>query len=174
MKWLLYIASLGFFCWFISEVLELTSINTPVVYYLTSVYHLFAGIGIWGLHKVQNKPHFKIGLIGTALSSATYIGLIYFPIEVMYSGLEFSEFIDLHPVYKIPGIIWFVGMLLFGISILRGQFYPTWSGVVFILGTILFTITPLLGLFQDMGHVSNMIFAFTVIYMCVYALRKDT
>ncbi len=174
MKYLLYAGILGFSFWICSEVIEiyLGGYNSAV-YYLTTLYHAFAGFGVWGLHKTQSDEKTNyLSLVGAAIVFIAYIGIAYFPIQVMNSGLTFAEFLDVIPAYKIPGALWFFGMIAFGISILKTRHFPAWTGVVFLLGTIMFTATPLLKWPVIVVNFTNIIFAATVIYLCIISLRE--
>ena len=104
MKYLLYAGILGFAFWMISEVIELISGYNSTVYYLTSGYHFFAGLGVWGLYKVQQGHSNILGKTGAVISSLSYLGLTLFPIQVLNSGLSFPEFLEANPLYKIEKI----------------------------------------------------------------------
>ena len=172
MKYLLYAGILGFSFWMVSEIIEIVNGYNPTVYYLTSGYHFLAGIGIWGLFKVQPNDKNRLGKIGAVITLIAYLSLTYFPIIVMNSGLNLSEFIDANPIYKIFGGFWFLGMILFGISLTKTKCFPLWTAIVFIIGTIIFTATPLLGWPTVLANCTNIIFSLTVIYMCVFGLNK--
>jgi hypothetical protein len=172
MKYLLYAGILGFSFWMISEIIEVIDGYIPTVYYLTSGYHLLAGIGIWGLHKAQAHNENTLSKIGAALALIAYMGLTFFPIQVMNSGMNFSDFLEANPLYKIPGVFWFLGMILLGISLLKTKYFPSWTSIAFILGTIIFTATPLLGWPTILANCTNIAFSLTVIYMCIYGLNK--
>jgi hypothetical protein len=172
MKYLLYAGILGFSFWMISEVMEIVNGYSPTVYYLTSGYHLLAGIGIWGLYKVQVDNKIKLSKIGAVITLIAYISLTFFPIQVLNSGLSFPEFLEANPLYKIPGGFWFLGMILFGISLIRTKYFPLWTAIIFIIGTIIFTATPLLGLPTILVNCTNIVFSLAVIYMCVLGLNQ--
>ena len=85
MKYLLYAGILGFSFWMVSEIIEIVNGYNPTVYYLTSGYHFLAGIGIWGLFKVQPNDKNTLGKIGAVITLVAYLSLTYFPITVMNS-----------------------------------------------------------------------------------------
>ena len=172
MKYLIYIAILGFVTWIVSELIEIVEGGyNSTVYYLTSVYHIFAGFGIWGLHLLQSQKKNTISLISVVLISLTYFSLGYFPIQVMNAGLSISEFIIQNPLYKIPGIISLIGFVLFGYAIIRTKYFPNWTGLVLIFGTIIYAISMALE-FQIVVNINNIILSGTIIYMCFYGLKK--
>jgi hypothetical protein len=172
MKYLLYAGILGFSFWMISEAMEMVHGYNPIVYYLTSGYHFLAGFGIWGLHKVQADNKNRLSKIGAFITLIAYVGLTFFPIQVMNSGLDFPEFLEANPLYKVPGGFWFLGMILFGISLIRTKYFPLWSALVFIIGTIMFTATPLLGWPTVLVNCTNMVLSLTAIYLCISGLNK--
>lgn len=174
MKYFLMAGILGFASWALSEALEIyQSGYSPPVYYLTALYHVFAGFGVWGLHKAQSKHGGSmLSFTGATITLIAFLCMVYFPIAVMNSGLSITGFFDVNPAYKVPAALWFAGMTLFGISILKTKHFPTWTGVVFLLGTIVFTATPLLKWPTLLANVTNSVFAATVIYMCFTSLRN--
>lgn len=172
MKFFIFTAIIGFTCWIGSEVLEIIFQGyNSTVYYLTTSYHILAGIGIWGLHYLQFQPENRLSYISTLLISITYFALAYFPIQVMNSGISVSEFLELHPVYKIPGLISLVGFILFGLSILKAGYFPKWAGVIIILGTLIYAIAMVLKL-QIVVNINNCILSLSIIYLCIFGLRK--
>jgi len=171
-KLFLYAAIFGFTCWMISEVFEIVHGGySPTVYYLTSVYHFFAGVGIWGLYKRQTLNKNTFNTVSTAITSIAYIGLTLFPVDVMNSGLSIIDFVNSNPIYKVGGFIWFIGMIMFSISVIRTTFFPKWTGIVMLIGTIIFMVTPLLGWPVLLVNINNIIFAATVIYISFNNLK---
>ncbi len=174
MNYLLYAGILGFSFWICSEVIEIyLSGYNAAVYYLTALYHVFAGFGVWGLHKIQSGQCKNVlSAFGAATTLIAYVGVIYFPIEVMHSGLTIPEFLNIKPIYKIPGALWLLGMLMFGVSVLKSKHFPIWTGVVILLGAGIFVATPLLNWPAKLANVSNILLAATFIYLCTISLRQ--
>ena len=171
MNYLIYIAILAFMFWPVSEIIEIKEGgHNSTVYYMTSVFHILAGFGIWGLHLLQSPLVINLSLIGTVFISITYFVLAYFPIQVMNSKLSFSEFITIHPIYRVPGIINVIGFIIFGIAIIRIGFFPAWTGVIIILGTIIFAIAMTMKN-HIVVNINNIIISATIIYMCIFGLR---
>lgn len=171
MNYLIYIAILGFTLWIISEIIEIIEeSHNSTVYHMTSAYHILAGIGIWGLHLLQSHLIINLSLIGTVFISITYFFLAYFPIQVMNTKVSISEYIKIHPMYRVPGFISLIGFILFGISIIRIGFFPSWAGIIIILGTIIFPLA-MAKKNQIIVNINNIIISATLIYMCIYGLR---
>lgn len=166
-KYLLLAAILGYLCWMISEVVEIVhgSYNSTV-YFLTAAFHLFAGIGIWGLHFVQNRSNNTLSAIGTVMISLSYLSLVYLPIQVMHSGLSGAAFVEANPMYMIPGFINVIGLILFGIAVIRAKFFPAWTGAIIMLGSIIFIVAMTNG-FQVVANINNITLSMTLIYMCL-------
>jgi hypothetical protein len=181
MKWLLYITILGFIIWIITEIIEFTISYIPSDYYLTSAFHILGGIGIWGLHLAQYKKKNIISLIGTAIISISFFSIVYFPIQVMHSGLTFPEvYLRHHPIYTIPLLGFAVGFIILGIAALKTRYFPLWTGWIVILGALIMT-----GIYayESVGdatsesihrilNVNDIIFSLTIIYMCLFGLKE--
>ena len=174
MKYLIYLLIGGFTLWAGSEILELIQGGySPAVYYMTAAYHLLAGFGIWGLHLLQAGKKNSLSTVGTLLISITYFALAYFPIQVMHSGLSVSAFIAANPIYKIPGLISLVGFILFGLSMIRTKYFPRWTGVIFIVGTIIYAVAMTMK-FQLIVNVNNIVLSTTIIYMGIFGLSNSS
>jgi len=171
-KNLLYIALAGFVLWIISELLEIFhGGHTPDVYYVTSVHHIFACLGIWGLHMAQARKKEMLSFGTTLLISIGYFAIIYFPIQVMNSGLGVGEFITANPFYKIPFRMIMVGYILFGIAVIKIKYYPAWTGVLMLLGAILYSTAMALKL-ETMINIDTIIMSLNIIYMSYFGLAK--
>lgn len=172
MKYLLSAAIMGFGCWAVSEVLEIVQGGySPAVYYLTAAYHVLAGLGVWGIYKAQTPDKNLFNLAATAIVSIAYLSFAIFPLQVMWSGLSMGEFVTANPVYKLAGLVWFVGMMLFSVSVIRTGYFPKWAGVIMVFGTVVFTATPMFGWPMLLVNVTNIIFAVTVIYISFLGLQ---
>ncbi|MCO6509878.1 MAG: hypothetical protein J5I65_03725 [Aridibacter famidurans] len=175
MKILLSAAILGFLCWAISEVLEIVQRGySPSVYYLTAAYHVLAGIGVWGIYKAQTAGKNLFNLVATAIASIAYLSFSAFPLQVMWSGLSMAEFVAANPIYKLAGLVWFTGMILFSISVIRTGYFPGWAGVVMVIGTVVFTLTPIFSWPMLIVNITNIIFAATVVYIGFLGLQART
>jgi hypothetical protein len=166
-KYLLFAAVLGYLCWMVSEVVEIIHGGfNSTVYYLTAAFHLFAGIGIWGLHFVQNRSNNTLSATGTVMISFSYLTLVYLPIQVLHSGLSGAAFVEANPMYMIPAFMNVFGLILFGIAVIRAKFFPAWTGAIIMLGSIIFIVAMTNG-FQIVANINNITLAMTLIYMCL-------
>ncbi|QQS40904.1 MAG: hypothetical protein IPM63_16285 [Acidobacteriota bacterium] len=175
MKILLFAAILGYGCWLVSEVFEIVQRGySPEVYYLTAAYHVLAGIGVWGIYKAQTAGKNLFNLAATAIASIAYLSFAIFPLQVMWSGLSMAEFVAANPAYKLAGLVWFVGMILFSVSVTRTGYFPRWTGVIMVIGTVVFTATPIFGWPMLLVNFTNIFFAGTVVYTGFLGLRAGT
>tara|TARA_R110002072_G_scaffold22432_5_gene78745 strand:+ start:957 stop:1490 length:534 start_codon:yes stop_codon:yes gene_type:complete len=171
-KYLLVAAILGYLCWMVSEVVEIIHGGfNSTGYYLTAAFHLFAGIGIWGLHFVQNQSKKTLSLIATVMISLSYLSLVHLPIQVLHSGLSGTAFVEAYPMYMIPGVINVFGLILFGIAVIKAKFFPAWTGSIIILGSILFFVAMTNG-FQIVANINNITLSMTLIYMSLLGFRQ--
>lgn len=159
------LAILGFGFWMVSEIIEMIQGYNPAVYYMTSLYHFFAGFGIWGLYQKQTQTPNTFNRVSALIASITYLALTFSPIQVMNSGLSIADFMQQNPGYKLLGGIWFVGMFLFGVSVIKTGYFPKWSGLVMLLGVLVFTTGHQFGFPMIVVNVSNIVFSVTVIYI---------
>lgn len=173
MRYFLIAGVLGFSFWVLSEAFEIyAGGHTDVVYYLTSLYHVLAGFGLWGLHKTQTRSSANaLSCLSAAIVFISYLGLAYFPIQIMNSGLRVPDFLNVNPIYKVLGVFWFSGMIMFGVSILKTNYFPAWTGIFVILGPIVFTATPILNWPGTLAKITNIILSITIIYMCIISYR---
>ena len=172
MKYLLYAAILGFACWMVSDMIEIVRGGYgPAVYYLTVAYHVLAGLGVWGVYKAQTPDKNVFNLVSTALASVTYLAFTLFPLQMMRSGLSIAEFMEAYPLYKLLGLVWFIGVLLFSITVIRSAFFPRWAGVVMGIGFVIFTIGRPLAVPMILININTIILSAVVIYLGVLGLK---
>lgn len=175
MKALLYAAILGFACWMVSDIIELVQAGRgPAVYYLTAAYHVFAGLGVWGLYKAQTPDKNVFNLASTALASVTYLAFTLFPLQILWSGLSMAEYVQVHPLYKLLGFVWLIGVLLFSVSVLRSGYFPKWAGLAMVVGFVTFTVGGQLAAFpMILLNINTIVLSAVVIYLSTLALRSD-
>jgi hypothetical protein len=171
-KYLLFAAVVGYLSWMVSEVVEIVHGGPNATgYYLTAVFHLFSGIGIWGLHLVQNRSKNTLSAVGTVMVSLSYLSIVYLPIQVMNSGLSGADFVDANPMYMIPAFVNVIGLIVFGSAVIRTKFFPAWTGAIVIFGSIIFIVAMTNG-FQLVANVNNITLSATVMYMCMLGYRQ--
>ena len=172
MRYLLYAVIFGFACWMVSDIIELVQVGRgPSVYYLTAAYHVFAGVGLWGLYKAQTSGRNVFNFVSTALASLTYLALTLFPLQVLWSGLSMVEYMDAHPLYKLLGLVWFIGILLFSITVIRSGYFPKWAGIVMVIGFAIFATGGPLAVPMILININTVILSAVVIYLGFFGLK---
>lgn len=173
MRIFLYIATLGYVAWIGSEIAELLAQGyTPTVFLLTAIYHLLAGLGIWGLHRAQAQSAGKLSLVGATLISLSFLALIYFPLGAMQAGLTPPEYASTRPLFQLVGLMNIFGFILFGIAIYRARIFPRWTGPMLAIGNLLFAAL----LASGGGPVRNAVsigLALVVLWMIKFVFRQE-
>lgn len=173
MRTFLYIATLGYVAWIGSEIAELLAQGyTPTVFFLTAIYHLLAGLGIWGLYHAQAQYAGKLGLVAASLISLSFLVLVYFPLGAMQAGLTPPEYASTRPFFQLFGFMNILGFILFGIAIYRARVFPRWTGPVLAIGKILFATLLAAGGGPVLNAVSIGL-ALVVLWMITLALRQE-
>ncbi|MEM7701028.1 MAG: hypothetical protein AAF251_03745 [Pseudomonadota bacterium] len=173
MRYFLYTAFIGYFSWIGSEVAELWANGyTPLVFVLTAIYHLLAGIGIWGLHAAQMRGADKLSAIGTVLISLSFLVLVYFPIGAMQAGLTPQDYAFANPLFQLVGTINIAGFILFGVAIYRAGVFSKWVGPVIAIGNILFAVLLATGGGKLLNFVSIGL-AMIILWMIKFALSQE-
>jgi hypothetical protein len=126
--------------WIISEAMELAAGGrTTSTLYLTAVFHLLMGIGIWGAYMAQAVPRHRASLVGAAMTSLGYLVLVYPPLAISTSPLmTISEFMATNAPFRIAGFLAVSGTVILGVAFLRAREYPVWTGIALVLCPIAF------------------------------------
>lgn len=126
-------------CWFVSDVVELKAGgHTRLNLRLTIAYHLLAVVGIWGLHlaQVEDGPR-TMSLLGTALLSIGYLVLTLVPVLILRGKADTpASAMAAHPILKAFGALSLLGILLFGAAAFQIGYYPAWTPIVFVVGSL--------------------------------------
>jgi hypothetical protein len=135
MKPLLIAAIIGYGCWLISDLIELLTgeYGSPVVY-LTALFHLFGGVGIWGLCLALSPERRPLALISTSLVSIGHLGLAPLPLHVHWAGQGLMLILGEHSIYVLLLLGWSIGILAFSVSVIRSPRVPTWIGWCMLIG----------------------------------------
>ena len=135
MKYLLYLTIAGASCWILSEILEIAVGGySPLILLLTAAFHLLIALGIWGVHAGQSLEKTTLSPIAATITSIGYLLMTYPPLVVSLSTTaDIMTFMESHSAFKIAGMAAVLGTMLFGISVLRLKYYPTWTGIALIV-----------------------------------------
>jgi hypothetical protein len=123
---------------------------------LTYISFIFIPMIIIGMFSINWKKAGWIGLIGTILYS---ISFIYFASTAIYPLMNKTRdyeilLTELGFIYYFHGGMMVVGGMLLGISIIKGNFYPLWTGFGLTVGVIinaLVSFLPISAIFQTIG-----------------------
>lgn len=146
---------------------SVTTSRWAIVHYLTITMCLFGMLGITGIYARQVVETGLLGLVGYLMTSLFYALTIGFQfIEAFVSPLLTNESpmlvesllalakgttgkLDLGPivyVYTLVGVLYMLGLLLFGIAMFRARILPRWAAVLFAfsgpLSAIAVTLLP--------------------------------
>ncbi|MEZ4953927.1 MAG: hypothetical protein R2825_10170 [Saprospiraceae bacterium] len=174
MKYLPHIMIAAAICWIISEIMEVSVGGyTPLILQLTALFHLLAAIGIWGLHFGQTKEKNKWSLYGSILLTIGYLILTAVPLIVLSRGYsEPGEVVAAYPILKIFGAFSIVGILLFGSAVIKINYFPKWTGIVFIVCSLVtFGILAAKGNML-IANVANIIVSVTMIKMAWQVIQE--
>lgn len=139
MKYLPHVMIAAAICWIISEIMEVAIGGyTPIILWLTACFHLLAAIGIWGLHFGQAREKNQWSFYGSILLTIGYLALTAVPLFVLFRGYdEPGEIIAAYPQLKILGLLSIVGILLFGSAVIKINYFPKWTGIIFIVCSLI-------------------------------------
>jgi hypothetical protein len=101
------------------------------------VYHLLAAAGIWSLHLELGAGGAGLtSLAGTALISGGYVVLSAVPAMLLRGDAASpAEVMAAVPVLKLFGLLSALGIVLFAVACMRASRFPTWTPIVFVLGS---------------------------------------
>lgn len=174
MKALLLSALLGFSCWLISDLIELVSGEYgAAVVYLTSLFHLLVGIGIWGLYSAIVSGRQRLLLISTAMVSVGHLGLAALPLQVHWSGQSLMLILGAHPIYIALLVMWSVGMLSFCVSVIQADHQPTWIGWLMLIGYSMVIVGRPLNMAKPVVNLATIVLSVALILLCVLNLRPS-
>jgi hypothetical protein len=113
-------------------------------------------LGWVGVYVVQASQAGRLGvfafallLMGTSLASwvfssdVTYVPVIAAEAPTLFQQINSGSNIV---IGMVSVLTWSLGMVLFGISVVRAKFFPRWTGMLLVIGTIGIPIAYLIGL----------------------------
>ena len=172
MKYLLYAVLAGAGCWIVSEIGEITGGGfSAVSLAITLGAFLLLAIGIWGLHRSQPSGKNMLSLSGAVLTSLAFAIFALVSIQLMMSEstTEDAE----APLFMVGALAMVVGVILFGISVIKTKYYPAWTGLGLIVLALISLTVGVLSLPVLIQNISNLILACILIYMGVHALKSQ-
>lgn len=177
MRALLFAAIIGAGLWILTEFLEMASANgsTPLSLWLTTLWHPIIALGFWGLHKCQAPERNLLSLVGASMLIISFIAFAPVSLMILNSPINtFSEFLQENPIYTIFGLLSLIGYILFGVSIIRTRFYPSWMGFVLLLAVLLSMVQNFGKLAEVWQHVAFISVSLVVILMGLFGLQNQS
>ncbi len=173
--WLIWMTLAGYGCWLLSDILEwLTGDYGSTVVYLTALFHLLAGIGIWGLASALATKDSRLFWFCSLLMSIGHLSLVALPLHVHWSGLGSRLVIGAHPVYLIPLLMWSVGALLFSAQLIRSNRQSAWIGWGLAVGFTLLILSRPMNWSMSTINLITIAVSIVLIKLCYQCLRAAT
>jgi hypothetical protein len=160
-------------CWALSEIIELAlGGRTQMSLFLTAAFHLLMVFGIWGAFIGQGERRGQPSMVAALLVSIGYLVMIYPPLKVgIDPKLTLHGFMDAYPAFKAAGLAAVFGKSLFGLAILRSGAYPVWTGIVLLIGPLLFAGLMLAGGPDRVAIITNLCVAAALLAIGLRAMR---
>jgi len=162
-------------CWVLSEGLEvLSGGRNSLTLWLTAAFHLLIASGIWGAYAGQSGGRSGLSRLAAGTASLGYLILVYPPVAVSQApSMTIGDFMSANPFFGIAGVLATLGIILFGISVLRYKSYPLWTGVVLIISPVIFAAIMMSEGPEPIGIAANVVEGIALIAMGKYALRSQ-
>lgn len=120
-----------------------------IAHYIVLGWSIFALLGISGIYARQVEEAGWLGLVGfltffvglALLTSVGFLEAIVMPLLASEAPQSIAVFfpgegLGVLDTVRLPaGLVWIVGGLLFGISIIRAGILPRWAAILFVIGT---------------------------------------
>lgn len=165
-------AMAGYACWWVSDVIELlTGTYSSVVVYLTALFHLLVGIGIWGLAAALAGKGRRLLWASTLLVSLGHLSLTVLALHVHWSGLESRLVIGSHPLYLIPLLLWSLGVIVFSGRLVCLPWLPAWMGWTLLAGFSLIILSRPLGWPMPAINLITIALSSALLYLGTLCLR---
>ena len=127
----------------------------------------FLAIGIWNIHHEQSFKQNVLSFIGTFLTSLSFVAFTIVAIQrISWGTPSFSE----GPIFILAALSMVLGIMLLGISIVRAEHYPSWTGISMILLMFMTLAVEIFGLPLFLQNVANMIISAILIYLVYHTL----
>lgn len=174
MRNLLFAMILGSICMIGSQIMEiLTGPSVPSTAINMSAF-IFFTIGIWGIHQQQTQQEKnKLSLLGTLLLTIGGLAFVALSIQIMQALPEKQpiEFVET-PVFMIAGICIGLGTILFGLSVMRINYFPKWAGILLLLIPWVNISTEVVLKTAEIRYFLNIVLGATFINISAYSLKR--
>jgi hypothetical protein len=168
-------AMAGYACWWVSDVIELlTRSYGAAVVYLTALFHLLVGIGIWGLAAALAGEARRLLWASTLLVSLGHLSLMVLPLHVHWSGLGSRLVVGSQPLYLIALLLWSLGIIVFSVRLVWLTWLPAWVGWSLLAGFSLIILSRPLGWPMPLINLITIALSSVLLYLGLLCLRPRT
>lgn len=175
MKNLVYALIIGCVFMIASQSIEIMSANQTIPgTALNIIAFIFFAVGGWSLHKMQSRNGKNIlSFVGILLITIATFSISAVSIQVIQSIQNGTAFdFTTSPFFMFGGIAITLGVILFGISIIRSKVFPAWTGIAIMLLPITSVLTEAVLKTTFIRELLNPILAVIFLYLC-YLMLKD-
>lgn len=123
-----------------------TALGKVIVYFA----HLLLVFGLFGLHEGQGSRNGWVGSSGMLLGviGTIVVTSIVFVENAAISGIEINAVLQTgfnQYIFTFGPLLFVIGMILFGYSVLKNKILPRLGGILLLIGTIVFSMGTLAG-----------------------------
>lgn len=123
-----------------------TAIGKAIVFWA----HLILVFGLFGLHASQGNRNGLLGSGGMILSviGTIIVTAVVFVEMAAISGVKVDDVFKLgmnHYIFSFGPLLFVIGMIFFGISVLKNKILPRPGGILLLIGTVVFSVGTLAG-----------------------------
>jgi len=135
--------------WIISEILEMIQGGfSPLQLTLTATAFTLLPYGFLGIHRAQAERGGILSFFGAICSGISFI--IFSGdamIEIVLGARETMKILETvsgKAIFYTGSLLCLVGVIVFGIAIVRARVFPRWTGIVFVVVNLLILLMSLL------------------------------
>ena len=165
---------LGSICMIVSQIMEILSGPSVPSTAINMSAFIFFAIGIWGIHQQQTQQEkSKLSLFGTCLLTIGGLAFVVLSIQIMQALPEKQpiDFVET-PVFMIAGSCIGLGTILFGLSVIRINYFPKWAGILLLVLPLVNIATEVALKTTEIRYFLNLILGATFIYISAYSLKR--
>lgn len=175
MKNLIYALIIGCVFMIISQSIEIMSVNQTIPgTTLNIIAFIFFAVGGWSLHRMQSQNEKNalsfVGIVLITIATFSISVVCFQVIKSLQSGDNFD--FTTSPFFMFGGITITLGVILFGISIIRSKVFPSWTGVAIMLLPVTAVLTEAIFKTTFIREMLNPILAVIFLYLSFIMMKK--
>lgn len=139
---------------------EFGSIIGNLLIFLAHMLLVFAFFGLYFYQGGQNGISGFLAMLLGNIGNIIVTAIVYVEIAQAFMEKASSVFTTSvnEPIFTFGPLLFVLGMILLGISIIRGKVLPAYSGYLLLIGTIVFAAASVMGNYQTMIEALGAIF----------------